>query len=207
MANLIITVIAIALVAIASLMGAYYGGAAFLNNQSAANASTVLNQAQQIAGAWNAYLSDNLNVPPTTLDGSDGASTNLVGQKYLAQIPIAPAGAGGIPAQALTVQRLNGHYFAYANVGACNGASCGTVADNNAAACIRIIKTAIGSAAYNTAYGSSNAFLPYAGQGAVYNSAGGNGTFGCAHEPNQIPDFDNTKPTLQPGYIMEYLLQ
>ena len=37
----------LALVAVAALMGAYYGGSAFANNQSAANAATLLNLGQQ----------------------------------------------------------------------------------------------------------------------------------------------------------------
>ncbi len=52
MANLIITVIAIALVAVASLMGAYYGGQAFTEGRDQANAATVLNQGQQLAAAF-----------------------------------------------------------------------------------------------------------------------------------------------------------
>lgn len=52
MANLIVTVIAIALVAVASLMGAYYGGAAFLQGAERANAASLVAQGQQMAGAW-----------------------------------------------------------------------------------------------------------------------------------------------------------
>ena len=205
MANLIITVIAIALVAIASLMGAYYGGSAFLNNQSAANASTVLNQAQQIAGAWNAYLSDNLNVAPTSLEG---AQNSLIAGKYLAQIPIVPAGGGGSPSQKMTVfyDNATNHYFAEATLGT-GGANAGTVADNNAAACLRVIKTAIGPAQYNQNYSSASASLPAPAAGSIYNSAAGNGTFGCAYVAGGAASYDAAEPNAPGGYIMEYLLQ
>ena len=141
MANLILTVIAIALVAIASLMGAYYGGSAFLNNQSAANASTVLNQAQQIAGAWNAYLADNLNTAPATL-------TALVTNNYLAQIPTAPAEAGGVNSTPMAVGQAGtpAHYFAYADLGVQTATDL-IAAPGNGAACLRVIKTAIGPTA------------------------------------------------------------
>ena len=102
MANLIITVIAIALVAVASLMGAYYGGAAFLNNQSAANASTVLNESQQIAGAWQSYLGDNLNVAPTD------ARLLLVNNGYLSRrCPAAPRQPGVATVSAVYRHRLS----------------------------------------------------------------------------------------------------
>lgn len=56
MANLIITIIAIALVAVASLMGAYYGGRAFLDARLRAQASTLVAQGQQISGAFESFI-------------------------------------------------------------------------------------------------------------------------------------------------------
>jgi hypothetical protein len=192
MANLIITVIAIALVAIASLMGAYYGGSAFLNNQSAANASTVLNQGQQLAGAWNAYLSDNLNSPPATL-------TALVTGNYLSSIPTSPAGANSAAAQLATVGTVGGHYYMWANMGV-PGATPATT-DANFTACGRIIKTATGAAA--TTIGTL-------GPGSIANtSTNGNNTFGCAYSsgatPTPLAGAGALIPTHQ--YVMEYLLQ
>jgi hypothetical protein len=58
MANLIITVIAIALVAVASLMGAYYGGTAFVEGQAKAQANTLITQSEQIAAAWTMRATD-----------------------------------------------------------------------------------------------------------------------------------------------------
>lgn len=59
MANLIITIISIALVAVAALMGAYYGGTAFLQGQAKAQANSLINQGQQIAAAWLTYSANN----------------------------------------------------------------------------------------------------------------------------------------------------
>lgn len=52
MANLIITVISIALVAVAALMGAYYGGSAFMEGQANAKANAFTSTAEQIRGAY-----------------------------------------------------------------------------------------------------------------------------------------------------------
>lgn len=58
MANLIITIISIALVAVAALMGAYYGGNAFLQGQAKAQANSLVNKGQQIGAAWQIYAAD-----------------------------------------------------------------------------------------------------------------------------------------------------
>ena len=167
MANLIITVIAIALVAVASLMGAYYGGSAFLNNQSAANASTVLNQGQQLAGAWQAYLSDNVNTVPS--GGLNGPTNSLVANNYIASVPVNPEGAGGIAAQNAYVTQAGttSNYYMVADMGK-PGTGGASVTDSNAAACLRIQKTALGTTPTSfTAATIAN--IP----------AAGNGTFGC----------------------------
>ncbi len=196
MANLIITVIAIALVAIASLMGAYYGGSAFLNNQSAANASTVLNQAQQIAGAWNAYLSDNLNTAPTTL-------TALVTNNYLAQIPTVPAEAGSVGSTAIAVAPSGGHYFAYADLG--HPATSDTIAaPGNFSACFRVLKTALGATA-----AAALTAIPTGAPGSIYSGASGNGTFGCVKSTAAVTGTLTGSGTAPPSgdYVMEYKLQ
>ena len=51
MANLIITIISIALVAVAALLGAYYGGQAFTNYQEKAQGLALQNTMQQISAA------------------------------------------------------------------------------------------------------------------------------------------------------------
>ena len=105
MANLIVTVIAIALVAIASLMGAYYGGQAFLKGSVKANANSYINQGSQIAGAFalfvneangqvpndiatlvtSGYLNDNMTSPTGDLY-SIGVSGSGSSAKYSAHV-------------------------------------------------------------------------------------------------------------------------
>ena len=205
MANLIITVIAIALVAVASLMGAYYGGSAFLNNTASANAATVLNQGAQIAGAWQAYLGDNLNTPPTSITGLT-TSNYIAAGSYLATVPTVPAGRGGVAAFpvfiASATATINGtaatHYFAYADLGRpATGVTAGT-ADPAAASCLRVQKTA------------AKTTITSAAQGAI--STTGNVKFGCGILTGTItnglggtavPSGDLTTG----DYIMEYLIQ
>ena len=87
MSNLIITVISIALVAVASLTGAYYSGQAFLDGQAKARANSLIQGAEQIAGAWHMYAIDNGAIyTMTDMLFRDGTATNLV-PKYLAQLP------------------------------------------------------------------------------------------------------------------------
>jgi hypothetical protein len=166
MANLIITVIAIALVAVASLMGAYYGGSAFLNNQSAANASTVLNIGQQLAGAWTAYLTDNNGTAPTNF-------SQLIDGNYLATIPTIPAEAGNIPACSGPIIYTNSDHKVWMWVAVGQGVQNPPAGDPAATACLKIIKTATGNAP------AVPPALPY-GTTTFASSTIGNGTFGCA---------------------------
>lgn len=78
MANLIITIIAIALVAVAALMSAYYGGAAFLEGQTKARVNGLVSQVQQILAGMQLYALDN-----GFDDASYGLLCNLVNSKYL----------------------------------------------------------------------------------------------------------------------------
>lgn len=88
MANLIITVISIALVAVAALMGAYYGGTAFLDGQAKAQANQIIAGAEQAANAWRSYALDNGGnyYLPNSNDWRGGSAPDLV-PKYLAQLP------------------------------------------------------------------------------------------------------------------------
>jgi type II secretory pathway pseudopilin PulG len=82
MANLIITIIAIALVAIAALMGAYYGGTAFNKGQEKAKASSIMNQAAQIQAAiqmWRVDHGTDFQSDLADLDDADAA--------YLSSVP------------------------------------------------------------------------------------------------------------------------
>lgn len=81
MFSLIITIISIALVAALAVATIYYGGDAFNQGSSKAKASTVINQAQQIAGANTLYKSDKGSF-------TDSLSALQTG-KYLASVPTA----------------------------------------------------------------------------------------------------------------------
>lgn len=114
MANLIITIISIALVAIAAIMGAYYGGTAFVEGQAKARAAKIVNDLSQldaaiklygvnnsgtkvipnapffspVAGNWNVFVSDYMSGPPMP-DELSGAMANYMCAK------LANASGGG----------------------------------------------------------------------------------------------------------------
>jgi hypothetical protein len=96
MANLIITVISIALVAVAALSAAYYGGSAFMEGQTKAKATTVIEQGKQIAAAWTMYAINNGGEYTLTCDGNGAAdiANNFV-PKYLSSLPKLPDFASG----------------------------------------------------------------------------------------------------------------
>ena len=91
MANLIITVISIALVAVAALMGAYYGGKAFMDGQVTANANTIVHQAEQIKAAYTLYHA-NGNSPYDDRGTYVGESSNnlTLTTQYLSASPTIP---------------------------------------------------------------------------------------------------------------------
>jgi hypothetical protein len=200
MANLIITVIAIALVAVAALMGAYYGGSAYLNNQNAADASIVLNEGAQIAGAWNAYLGDNNDAVPTALSNLTQSNFINVGG-YLQAIPQAPQAATGVGSFPVFIGSSGTHYYAYFDVGRhATGVTAG-IADPSAVPCIRIQKTATGV---------TPTVIASAGQGSI--ATGGNNTFGCAILTGTVSGGlgGSTVPSgdLSTGdYVVEYRLE
>jgi len=89
MANLIITIISIALVAVAALMGAYYGGAAFLNGQAKANANAAVSQGEQQVAAWSVYAADRSgNWTLSALAALSATSPTA----YVTSLPISPGG-------------------------------------------------------------------------------------------------------------------
>lgn len=61
MANLIITVISIALVAVAALMGAYYGGSAFMEGQEKAKVNRLVSAWEQTSAAVTLYKAETGN--------------------------------------------------------------------------------------------------------------------------------------------------
>ena len=81
MFQLIVAVIAIALVIALTLASIYYGGEAFTRSSLKANVAAMVNQAQQISGAHTLYKVDNAQ--------DAGAIADLEGD-YISSIPTAP---------------------------------------------------------------------------------------------------------------------
>ena len=89
MANLIITIISIALVAVAALMGAYYGGIAFSDGAAKSNATQLMQEAQQIVTAWKLRAVDNGGSYALSDWNPVSGSPDLVPQ-YLSTFPVVP---------------------------------------------------------------------------------------------------------------------
>lgn len=88
MANLIITVISIALVAVAALMGAYYGGQAFMDGQAKAKANTVAAGFSQVDAALQVYNSQTGSI--YNFPGAGGGWNfvfAILGTNYLSAVP------------------------------------------------------------------------------------------------------------------------
>ena len=93
MANLIITVISIALVAVAALMGAYYGGNAFMDGQIKAKTNQMKGSLEQVAAAINLYDAQTGIKYKDAITGSNiasGANKALLVPNYLSIIPLLP---------------------------------------------------------------------------------------------------------------------
>lgn len=86
MFSLIISIISIALVAALAAATVYFGGAAFNKGSAGADASTFINGAQQVAGAFTLASADNnLEATSTVADLQSGLGTPV--QIYLSQVP------------------------------------------------------------------------------------------------------------------------
>lgn len=86
MANLIITVISIALVAVAALMGAYYGGSAFMDGQVKAQANSLIAGAEQLATAYRMIAANN-GGDYTLYSGNLEVAPQVFVPQYLSTIP------------------------------------------------------------------------------------------------------------------------
>ncbi len=80
MFSLIITIISIALVAALAAASLYYGGDAFNSGSAEANASTLVNQGQQLLGAVELYKAQNGGTAPATY-------ADLTGEGFLQSMP------------------------------------------------------------------------------------------------------------------------
>lgn len=84
MFNLIVAVISIALIAAMAAASIFYGGEAFSESTAQAQASTLVNNGQQISGAQQLYMIDNSGVRAAAI-------ADLTTNNYLQAIPTPPA--------------------------------------------------------------------------------------------------------------------
>lgn len=89
MFQLIVAVIAIALVIALTLASIFYGGEAFTRSSLKANVAAMVNQAQQISGANTLYRTDN------GADAADPEALTTGDVPYLSEVPTPPAIADG----------------------------------------------------------------------------------------------------------------
>jgi len=87
MFNLIVAVISIALIAAMAAASIFYGGAAFGSGTAQAQASTLVNNGQQISGAQQLYMIDN--------SGNRANNIDVLTPAYLQALPTAPANSTG----------------------------------------------------------------------------------------------------------------
>ncbi len=98
MANLIITIISIAIVGIAAAMGVYYGGVAYENAQINALANAIMNDANQLLGAARVWSSVNGYQDISGMGTAGAAGTGiaaLVSGGQISQWPTLPDGLEG----------------------------------------------------------------------------------------------------------------
>lgn len=91
MFNLIITVIAIALVAVIAIATTYYGGSLWSTQGVEASTVRVLNEASQVKGAVELYRNDHAGASPADLD--------VLVPRYLKTIPVGSASAWSVQGQ------------------------------------------------------------------------------------------------------------
>lgn len=84
MFSLIITIIAVALVAALALATLYYGGEFVTDGQARANMTKIVQEGNQVVGALELYKADFGSFPTGT---SEEIATALVSNEYLRQIP------------------------------------------------------------------------------------------------------------------------
>ena len=87
---LIISIIAIALVVALAGATLYYGGDAFTRGSARSTAAALVNQGQQISGAWTLYKANNGGAIPA--GDSSAQLTALVSGQFLSAVPTSPVG-------------------------------------------------------------------------------------------------------------------
>jgi hypothetical protein len=135
MFNLIVAVISIALIAAMAAASIFYGGAAFGSGTAQAQASTLVNNGQQISGAQQLYMIDN--------SGNRANDIDILTPTYLQALPTAPANSTGLNATDVGAWEIaaNGTY-AFIRLNTVNGGAntspaatvCGELVSQGAAA-------------------------------------------------------------------------
>jgi hypothetical protein len=95
MFNLIVAVISIALIAAMAAASIFYGGSAFGSGTAQAQASTLVNNGQQISGAQQLYMIDNSGNRNSVNDMTGTAPDGLQTDGYLQAVPTPPANSTG----------------------------------------------------------------------------------------------------------------
>lgn len=90
MFNLIVAVISIALIAAMAAASIFYGGSAFGSGTAQAQASTLVNNGQQVSGAQQLYMIDN--------SGNRANDIDVLTPAYLQALPTAPSNSTGASA-------------------------------------------------------------------------------------------------------------
>ena len=182
MFNLIVAVISIALIAAMAAASIFYGGEAFGSGTAQAQASTLINNGQQVGGAQQLYMIDNSG-------NRANAISVLNSNGYLQALPTAPDSV--IETGAAWEIDSTGQYAFIAldddNTGQQNSAAetvCGELADQGAAANVLSDTTAVdatgivaatGAGVLNTALGDSQ--FACVSSGADLNTAAANSYF------------------------------
>lgn len=120
MFNLIVAVISIALIAAMAAASIFYGGTAFGSGTAQAQASTLINNGQQISGAQQLYMIDNSGNRNSVNDMT--AANGLVTEGYLQAVPTAPANSTGSDATDTGTWLISANgEFAYIPLNTANG--------------------------------------------------------------------------------------
>jgi len=151
MFNLIVAVISIALIAAMAAASIFYGGAAFGSGTAQAQASTPINNGQQISGAQQLYMIDN--------SGNRVNNIDVLTPTYLQALPTAPANStGSTPTDVGAWEIVTNGSFAYIPLNTANGGAntspaatvCAELVSQGAAANVTLTGTLTAASAFGT---------------------------------------------------------
>jgi ABC-type oligopeptide transport system substrate-binding subunit len=166
MFNLIVAVISIALIAAMAAASIFYGGAAFGSGTAQAQASTLVNNGQQVSGAQQLYMIDN--------SGNRANDIDVLTPTYLQALPTAPANATGLTTTDVGAWEISADgSFAYIPLNADNG---GANTSPAATVCAELVSQ--GAAANVTLAGTLTAASTLGAGGLVL----GDSQFGCVSD-------------------------